>query len=286
MRGATLALVVLVVLVLIGSPLALSIRGAQPEWTGLAFESAVIGLAVEMLVAIVLLHAGYYSLPTALGLTALVVGGATVAARRAGARGAVPRLDLSLLKRSRPTLIGLGTLALMALALLLRRSPSYFIFQTGDMGGYVNAANLLTRGQHFGTSPQGFTLFLRETNLLLGTANTVAGLPALGAILVLGVIAIARSLGLHVAVAIGMGFLVAVHPVMVWFSVFPVSESLYATLLVALLYFVVRARSSTSASYAVIAGIIAGGLLIVRGEAILLAPVIVVVLLAVRDSRR
>ena len=33
-----------------------------------------------------------------------------------------------------------------------------------------------------------------------------------------------------------------VHPVIVWFSLFPVAESLYAPLLIALLYFVVRAR--------------------------------------------
>ena len=79
-------------LVLIGSPIALSIRGTQPEWTGLAFESAVIGLVVELFVAIVLLHAGHYSLPTALGLTVVIVGGATVrdAPRRRGGRGRPP----------------------------------------------------------------------------------------------------------------------------------------------------------------------------------------------------
>ena len=48
MGGAISALVVLGVLVVVGLPVALSIRGTQPEWTGLAFESAVIGLVVEL----------------------------------------------------------------------------------------------------------------------------------------------------------------------------------------------------------------------------------------------
>ena len=37
-------------------------------------------------------------------------------------------------------------------------------------------------------------------------------------------IAFARNLGLHVAAALGLGFIVLVHPVTVWFSLFPVSE--------------------------------------------------------------
>ena len=110
------------------------------------------------------------------------------------------------------------------------------MFQTGDMGGYVNAANILLvkGGTALGRQPQGFTLFLRETNMLLGRPNTVAGLPALGAILLLGVVAFARMLKLHPAIALALGFLIAVHPVMVWFSLFPVSESLFAPLLLGL----------------------------------------------------
>jgi hypothetical protein len=281
MGGAVSALVVFGVLVLIGSPIALSIRGTRPEWTGLAFESVVIGLVVELFVAIVLLHAGHYSPATALVLTAVLVAGATYAVRRAGARSGTPPADLSLLKHLEPGLIGLATLVLIGVALGIRHAPSYFIFQTGDMGGYVNSANILTRsGQPFGTSPQGFTLFLRETNLLLGKAHTVAGVPALGAILLLGVIAFARTLGLHVAAALAVAAVVVVHPVMVWFSLFPVSESLYAVLLLALLYLVVRARSTRSHSYAVMAGIVAGALLLVRGEAMLMAPILVLVMFA------
>jgi hypothetical protein len=285
MGGAVSALVVLGVLFLVGLPVALSIRGmrgTRPEWTGLAFESAVIGLVIELVVAMTLVHASHYSSWTALGLTIVVVVALAFAVRFAGARSGAAPTDFSLLKQLEPALVGLATLALIIVAVRIRHAPSYFLFQTGDMGGYVNGANILLvkGGTSLGRQPQGFTLFLRETNLLLGKANTVAGLPALGAIMLLGVVAFARTLKLHVAVALGFAFLIAVHPVMVWFSLFPVSEALFAPLLLALFYFVVRARTEQSSTYAVMAGVIAGALLIVRGEAMLLAPILLVVFLA------
>ena len=281
MGGAGTALIVFGALVLIGSPVALSIHGTRPEWTDLAFESAAIGLVVELFVAIVLLHAGYYNGVTVLVFTVAIVGGAVFALRRTGARAGLPAPDRSGLRSLRPALMGIATLALIVLGLWIRKSPSYFIFQTGDMGGYVNSANILRRaGMPFGVQPPGFTLFLRETNLLLGKADTVAGLPALGAILALGAVAFARRLGVHAAAALALGFIIVVHPVTVWFSLFPVSEALFATLLIALVYFVMRARSGPSSAYAVIAGVTAGALLLVRGEAMLLAPIIVLVYLA------
>ncbi|MGO9877324.1 MAG: hypothetical protein ACLPVY_26385 [Acidimicrobiia bacterium] len=280
MSGAAAALIVLGALILIGSPIALSIPGTQPEWVGLAFESVVIGLVVELFVAVVLLHAGYYSPITAFVFTAVVTLGSAFVLRRRGRRGERAAVDLSRLREAEPALFGLITIVLVVAAVWIRRAPSYFIFQTGDMGGYVNSANILMRTARFGTEPHGFTLFLRETNLVLGRANTVAGLPALGAALLLGVIAFARAFRLHVVALVGIGFLVVVHPVTVWFSLFPVAESLYAPLLLGLVYLVVRARAHTSAVYAVMAGVVAGSLLLVRGEAMLLAPIIVVVLFA------
>src|SRR5204863_7036547 len=112
--------------------------------------------------------------------------------------------DLSL-RGLEAALIGIGALVFVFVALRIRHAPSYFIFQTGDMGGYVNTANILRRsGGPYGTQPQGFTLFLRETNLLLGRANTVAGLPALGAAPLLGAVAVARALRLHIVAPVGI----------------------------------------------------------------------------------
>src|SRR4051794_18983022 len=277
MGGAVSAFVILGVLALAGAPIALSIPATKPEWTGVAFEAVVVGLVIELFVAIVLLHAGIYSLPSALVLTVALVGGATFALRRLGG----PPADLSRLRGLEAALIGLGALVFVLVALRIRHAPSYFIFQTGDMGGYVNTANILRRsGGPYGTQPQGFTLFLRETNLLLGRANTVAGLPALGAALLLGAVAFERALRLHIVAAIGIAVILLVHPVAVWFSLFPVSEALFAVLLLALLYFVLLTRATGSTAYAVIAGLVVGSLLLVRGEAVLFAPILTLLLLA------
>ena len=277
MGGAVSALVVFCVLILIGAPVALSLPGPAREWTGLAFEAFVVGVVVEMLVAIVLLHAGHYSPWTVLVATVLVVGAATAAIRRFGGPAAARSSRGGL----EAALIGLGTLVFVFVALRIRHAPSYFIFQTGDMGGYVNTANILRRtGGPYGTQPQGFTLFLRETNLLLGRANTVAGLPALGAGLLLGAVAFARALRLHIVAAIGIAVILLVHPVTVWFSLFPVSEALFAVLLLALLYLLLRTRAKGSTAYAVIAGLVVGSMLLTRGEAVLFAPILTLLLLA------
>jgi hypothetical protein len=281
MGGAGSALAVFGLLVLIGLPVALSIRDGCPDWIGVAFESAVIGLIVELFVAIVLLHNRHYSRPTALACSIVIVGGVVAGMYHASRRRSLPRTDLSRPKTLEATVVALAAFVMIFVALRIRSAPSYFIFQTGDMGGYVNSANILTRaGAPFGLQPQGFTLFLRETNLVFGKARTVAGLPTLGAVLLLGIIAFARTIKLDIAAALGIAFIVLVHPVFVWFSLFPVSEVLEATLLVAMLYLVVRFRRETSYARATIAGLVAGSLLLVRGEAMLLAPIIVVVLLA------
>ena len=138
----------------------------------------MIGLVVELFVAIVLLHAGYYSLRDRARAHGRARRRRDVRAAPCRRTAAPPRRPLAACGSSEPALIGLATLVLVVVALRIRHAPSYFIFQTGDMGGYVNSANILTAvGQPFGTQPHGFTLFLRETNLLLGKAHTVAGLP-------------------------------------------------------------------------------------------------------------
>src|SRR5690349_23031285 len=130
MGGPASAFLICCVLVLIGAPVALSLPGAAREWIGIAFEALVIGIVVEMLVAIVLLHAGHYSTWTALVATVLVVAAATVAIRRFGG----PAAPLSSLRALDAALIGVGALVFVLVALRIRHAPSYFIFQTGDMG--------------------------------------------------------------------------------------------------------------------------------------------------------
>ena len=59
MGGAVSAFVVFGVLLLVGAPIALTVPERKSDWTGLAFEAFVIGLVVETVVALALLHAGW-----------------------------------------------------------------------------------------------------------------------------------------------------------------------------------------------------------------------------------
>jgi hypothetical protein len=264
------ALAVLAVLFASGSPIAYCLTRDHGEWVRFVFESLAIGLLAQIAIGIVALRSHHYSLGLLGAMTlALVAAGAVVAWRR-GIRG-WPRLDLPLM-----ALAGV----LVAAALLLRRHPSYFAFSVGDMGGYVNGANALAAGRQFGNRPQGFTVFLAGTNALLGAARTVSGLPAIGIVLLLGTMSLGKLIGLRTTAVAIVGAIVVVHPLTVWFSLFPVSEVPYAVLLIAALYFLVRARSDGSGAYAVVSGLCVGSMMFVRINVLLLVPILVVVLLA------
>ena len=281
MSGVLLALVALAVLGATGGAIASALPRARIGPVGLVFEALAIGLLVQELIGVAALRLGHYSRTTVLIVTLVVIAASIAvrlrirrpAAARAPARsGPAARVDLVLLA---------GLVVVLGIALAIRQGPSYFIFETGDMGEYVNGANVLAHaGTLTASFPHGFTLFLSGTNLLLGRAHTVAGLPALGVLLALGSFAYARVVGLHPVAALGIAALAAANPVTVWFSLFPVSETLYATLLIAALYFVVQARATRSNAYAVIAGLVLGLMLLVRGNAMLFAPIVVLVLLA------
>jgi hypothetical protein len=285
MTGALLALAVLVAMGVTGVGIALCLPRVAPGAITLVFESVAIGVLVQELIGFVALRTGHYSATTVFGLTltVLVVSCALAWWRRhrgggiAPATRAIGRVRLS----TSGLLVGVVLAVLVGVALLIRQGPSYFIFQTGDMGEYVNDANILVnKGVLSASFPHGFTLFLSGTHLLFGPTHTVAGVPALGVMLVLGVVAYGRAVALHPVAVLAITAIVVAHPVTVWFSLFPVSESLYAVLLVAALYLVAQARARVSYGYAALAGLTMGVMLLVRGNAMLLAPIVVVALLA------
>jgi hypothetical protein len=286
MSGAFLALVVLIALGISGIGIALCLSRGRPVPIVLVFESIAIGLLVQELIGFAALRANHYSRVTVLVLSLLVIG-ASLAVWTTRVRDRAPAAPTSAvspswrLRAPWAGFVSLGLVGVVIVALLLRQGPSYFIFETGDMGEYVNDANILLN-RHFlnGSFPHGFTLFLGGTHLLLGRAHTVAGLPALGILLLLGAVAYAHVSRLHPLAGLGVAALVAALPVTVWFSLFPVSEAMYAVLLIVALYFVSRARSETSYPYAVVAGLVVGVMLLVRGNAMLLAPILVVGLFA------
>ncbi|MDQ1385587.1 MAG: hypothetical protein QOG65_2966, partial [Actinomycetota bacterium] len=280
MSGVLLALAALLVLGVSGAGIALNLPRVRSGPIGFGFESIAIGLGVQEVVGLVALRTGHYSRPTVLVLTLLVIVASVALFIRKG-RG-TERVGPAEPSANRQVLAAVGVMVvLVGVALVLRQGPSYFIFETGDMGEYVNAANILAHtGKLSASFPHGFTVFLAGTNLLFGQAHTVAAVPTLGVGLVLGAFAYSRAIGLHVVAALGIAALVVAHPVTVWFSLFPVSEALYAVLLIAALYFVVQARANRSYGHAVLGGLVVGLMLIVRGNALLLAPIVVLVFFA------
>jgi hypothetical protein len=96
----------------------------------------------------------------------------------------------------------------------------------------------------------------------------------------MGIAALLRGLKLHLAVLGMIVVLIALHPVPVWFSLFPVSEVLFAVLLIAALNLLLSALQSGSRSLAMTAGIVAGATLLVRGNGLILISLIVLVAIA------
>ncbi|MDQ1510480.1 MAG: hypothetical protein QOG50_2324, partial [Actinomycetota bacterium] len=264
------ALVVLAALSATGAPIAYWLTRGRSEWVRFAFESLVVGLLAQVAIGLVALRTGHYSRGLVGAMTLVIIAAGVIVAWRRGIRGR-PTLDVPLL------LIVVG---LVAGGLLLRRYPSYFAFRVGDMGGYVNGANQIAAGMSVGNLLPGFTVFLAGTNSLLGEARTVSGLPALGVVLLIGTISLGKLIGLRTAAVAVVGLIVVIHPVTIWFSLFPVSEVLYSVLLIAALYFIVRARTQCSFAYGTASGLVIGLMLFVRINAMLLAPILIVMLLA------
>ncbi|MCH7835933.1 MAG: hypothetical protein IH864_03610 [Chloroflexi bacterium] len=253
--------------IVVGFPLAVTLhrRDDQPPISLLAVEGAALGLAVFLIVGLGLVRVGRFDphwVAGVVGGVALLAWGWVVSKRMLTFRHAV-------------TAEGIMLTVLLGLTVFLRQSPIYFIYEIGDMGEYVNRANVLADGGGLiGSFPHLFTVGLALTHLALGEGNTVALLPFLGVLLWALVTATIYRLGLPPWVRITVSAIVAVHVVPVWFSRFPVSEALYTTLLVAAILFLVEALHSLNHRFAVVAGGFVGLLLLTRANGVLLLPII------------
>lgn len=259
---------VLVLLALIpGLPLALLFhRRATVSWPVLLVEAGSIGLLWYLLVGLGAARLDRFDPAVIMGFTLLVAAGLGYVAARS-----LPRCELP-----RPSLAALLVLAVLVLAVYLRREAIYFIYEIDDMGEYVNRANRLAQGRELIQSfPHGFTVMLGLSRLALGPAHTVAVVPVLGCLFVALVPAITRALGMHAWTTVLATTLTAVHVVPVWFSRLPASEALYAPLLLAGVYWLTTALAGGgSAPRAVVAGCFLGVLMLVRGTALLLLPIL------------
>ncbi|HVM54068.1 MAG TPA: hypothetical protein VM262_12795 [Acidimicrobiales bacterium] len=252
-----------------GLPVALVV-GRPRRWSSAVAEGLVLGITWWVLLGLWFSHAGWYA-PWQVALPTIALAAAlAVPAWRAAAEVDRPRL----------TWFAGVMAALLAIAAAVRTEPFYFIYQIGDFGEYVNRANAVADGGGFiGWFTQGFTIALSLTHLLLGEARTVDLMPFLGLVLLVVTVEVAARLGASAWARAVVAVILAVGVVPVWFSRFPASETLYAVLQVGMILLVVVAVQRGRTPPAIAAGIVAGLLLVVRGNGILLGPVIVLAVL-------
>jgi hypothetical protein len=260
--------VLLAVLALIpGLPLALLLhRRTTVSWPVLLVEAGGLSLLWYLLVGLGAARLYLFDSVAILAPTLLVAAAVGLAAARS-----LPRIELP-----RPSLTLWLVLASLALGFYLRRDAIYFIYETDDMGEYVNRANRLALDRGLIQSfPHAFTVVLGLSRLALGPAQTVAVVPLLGCLFVALVPAITRALGMGPWTTVLATAVTAMHVVPVWFSRLPASEALYAPILLAGVYWLVTALTDgRSVPKAVVAGCFLGALMFVRGSALLLFPVL------------
>jgi hypothetical protein len=250
-----------------GIPLALTI-GRATRWSSVVAESLLFGACWWLLLGLWFSHAGWFD-PWQLVLPTVVLVAALAVPSWRAARA---------VERPTPTWFAIAFGVVLVVAAVVRRDPSYFLFQIGDFGEYVNRANAVADGGGFiGWFTQGFTVALALTNLVLGEARTVDLLPLLGLVLLVLTVELAARLGASPWARLAVAVILAVGVVPVWFSRFPASEMLYATLQVGMVLLVVDAVQRSSTRLAIAAGVVTGLLLVTRGNGILLGPIVLVV---------
>ncbi len=253
-------------------------RWERPTIAELAAVAGTVGLIVLMAVSIGLGQLDAFTTATLDIVVSLLV----VAAAAVSWRGGVVRVPVVDRAAVAVSALGAGCLVPSARA-------SSFIFQTGDMGAYVNSANVLAdRGSIGEGFPHGFTVLLADAHLVIGEANVRLLMPALGALLVVTASVLVRRLSGSDLASVGTAAVLLVHPTARWFSLIPVSETLFAVVLAATFLLLAAARQHQDRWTAAAAGVAGASLLIIRANAVAMAVVVVVglVLSAVSDDRR
>lgn len=284
MRTVALATVVLAALVVVvGAPFALLLRRARDGWVAAVVDAGLLGLVAAPLAVSLWAWLGPAGavLPAAAWVAALVA-----VVRRRGA--ALP------MRPGRPTVSSVtaaaGWVAVLAGAGLLRLREVNFLPWTGDMGAYVNWANEFVRtGTLDSQWPPLYPAFLAISARLFGTEHTTVGMTLVGLLLVVAIARVLHQVGVGRWVVLGAGAVCATQLHAVWFSSFPVSESLVAPLLLVWVLLLHRALTGPARVLQVVASsvvLLALCLLRANGPLVLLPLLLVLVaVVAVRSWR-
>jgi hypothetical protein len=277
-------LVNVAIFLVVGAPVAFTIRRPGGGWGTLLIDALAAGLILVSLG--VALYAWFGWAGPVLILLAWIAAFVVAVITRAG-----------LPARWRPTgtdwWLGGSWVVVLLGAIALRLKSVNFLPWVGDMGAYVNWANEFVRlGYLKATWPPLFSSYLAISGRIFGPTLTTAAVPVGGLLLILVVARVTYALGagrwatLITAVAVTL----SVHAI--WYSSFPASESLNAPLFVVWIGCLLGAiLSDGRRRIAWLAGtgvtILALGLL--RGDGpILLVPLVLlgIVAIAVPDWRR
>lgn len=249
-----------------GIPLALlALRRTAAGLAVVLVTAAGSGLGAWMLIGIPAVHQGWFS-PGPLALAA----GAVTLLAWIPARHHVARL-----RPGRPGWLAAFLALLAAPALLLRTSPIYFAYQVADFGEYVNRGNVIASGGPFGRwFVNGFPVVMGEASLLLGEARSVQVMPFLGLLAGAGILATLQLAGVGRLVIAAAALPLAFHVHAVWFSQFPASETLYATLLVTSVLLATAALVGRDHAVAAGAGVLGFLLVVTRGNGLVYLPLV------------
>lgn len=261
-----------------GAPLALLLaraRGGRSLLSVVLVESVLLGLGWYLLVGTVLAHTHDLGRVQVLVPTLFLAATATAALVARWPRSWSGSVD-----RPRFTLVGAAVTVAFLVGAVLRTRPSYFLYQIGDFGEYVNRGNVLADGGSFSMwFTHGFSVVLALGHVALGEAREVEIMPFLGLAVMATALAIAHRVGASGWARVMVAVVFAIGVVPVWFSNFPASETLYALLQLAMLLFLVAAVQRRHLPTAMVGGAFAFPLMLTRGNALLMLPVVLAVLL-------
>ena len=176
--------------------------------------------------------------------------------------------------------IGVAGLFLAATA-----NAVYFIYQVADFGEYLNSANQLLAGEGFGEwFVNGYPALLALGGSLVGEAHAVSVMPAIAVAFALAVSFIPWHFRMHPVVGISVLVVALAHPLSVWFGRFPASEAAYAMVLALALGLWLRHVQSGYRHHLFPLALAGISLSLIRGNAAILAPVLITVTLIVLAS--
>ena len=219
---------------MVGAPLALVRSSSRTSLARFVIDAFGLGLFTLLVGVTIWTWLGWVGL--------LVCSAALIVVVTWAFRSDPPTPDHLRALRPRPGRLAAAVGALMVLAAVPRLRSINYVAYTGDQGAYVNWANRFARqpldafgwlhGPDVSSFPPLFSVFLAIPSWLLGPVHTTSTIALTGVLLLAVTLRLLDQLDARPTVRVASVILVGWHVHAVWFSNFPLSESLQAPLAV------------------------------------------------------